>query len=46
VTLQVFDKWAIYFMGQIQPLGKKTGARYIIITTEYLTRWAEEQPIK
>jgi len=46
VSLQAFDKWAIDFVGPIQPLGKKTGAKYIILATEYLTRWAEAQPVK
>eukprot|EP00253_Pinus_taeda_P032674 PITA_32674 len=46
VTLQDFDKWAIEFVVSIIPLGKKTGARYIITTTNYLTRWAEAQPVK
>eukprot|EP00253_Pinus_taeda_P014337 PITA_14337 len=31
---------------QIQPLGKKTGAWYIITVTKYLTRWKETQPMK
>eukprot|EP00253_Pinus_taeda_P003655 PITA_03655 len=37
VTLQPFEKWAIDFVDPIQPEGKKTGAQYIITTTEYLT---------
>jgi len=41
VTLQAFDKRTIYFMGPIQPLGKKIGERYIIKTKEYMTRWVE-----
>lgn len=41
VSLQHFDKWAIYFLGPIQPLGKKMGPRYIITGTKYLTRWVE-----
>lgn len=41
-----FDKWEIDFVGLIQPPGKKTGARYIIIVTEYLTRWIETQSVK
>jgi len=40
MMLQPFEKWAIVFMGPIKPQGKM-GARYIIIATEHLTRWAE-----
>ena len=40
VTLQPFDKWAVDFVGLINPSGKGTGARYIITATNYLTRWA------
>jgi len=46
VSLQPFEKWAIDFVGPIQPPGKKTGARYIITATEYLTRWVQAQPVK
>eukprot|EP00253_Pinus_taeda_P025684 PITA_25684 len=45
MTLQPFEKWVINFIGPIQPQGK-TGARYIITVTEYLTRWIEAQPVK
>jgi len=41
-----FEKWPIDFIGPIQPPRKKIGARYIITVTEYLTRWAEVQPVK
>jgi hypothetical protein len=34
LTLQAFDKWTIDFVGPINPPGKCTGARYIIIATK------------
>jgi hypothetical protein len=46
VTLQAFEKWAIDFVGSINPLAKRTGKRYIITTTEYLTRWVEVVLVK
>eukprot|EP00253_Pinus_taeda_P009643 PITA_09643 len=46
VTLQPFEKWAIDFVGQIQPPVKKMSTWYIITTTEYLTRWAKAHPVK
>jgi hypothetical protein len=46
MTLQEIGKWEIDFMGSINPPGKCTGARYIIIVTKYLTRWVEEREVK
>ena len=45
VTLQPFDKWAMEFVGPINPLGKRTGVWYIIIENDYLTRWEEATPV-
>ena len=45
VTLQPFDKLEIDFIGHINPPRKRTGARYIITTTNYLMIWDEEAPI-
>ena len=46
MALQAFDKWAIDFIGPINPPGKKTGAHYIITATDYVTRWAKAQAVK
>eukprot|EP00253_Pinus_taeda_P028882 PITA_28882 len=42
MTLQPFEKWAIKFVGPINPQGRM-GACYIITAMEYLTRWVEAQ---
>ena len=44
--MKAFDKWAIDFVGPINPLGKRIGAKYIITAIDYLTRWAEATLVK
>jgi transposase InsO family protein len=46
MNLQAIEKWAIDFMGPINPPGKRIGERYIITAIEYLTRWAEARAVK
>jgi hypothetical protein len=45
LTLQAFTKWAIDFVGPINPPGKCTRTRYIITVTKYLTRWVQERVV-
>ena len=46
MTLQAFEKWAIDFVGPINPPRKNIGERYIITVIEYLTRWVEARVVK
>jgi transposase InsO family protein len=46
LTLQLFEKWSIDFVGPINQPGKRTRSRYIITVTEYLTRWVEARVVK
>jgi transposase InsO family protein len=45
LTLQAFGKSGIDFVEPINLPGKRTGARYIITATEYLTRWVEAREV-
>jgi hypothetical protein len=45
VTLQAFEKWAIEYVGPINPQERRSGERYIITTIEYLKRWAKAIPV-
>ena len=40
-----FKIWAIYFIGQFPIPAKRSGARYIITAVEYVTKWAEAEPV-
>ena len=40
-----FETWAIDFVGSFPKQGRRTGARYIIIAVEYVTKWAEVEPV-
>lgn len=43
VMLQSFDKWVMDFIRPINPV-RYSRARYIITTTDYLTKWSEATP--
>lgn len=38
---QPFEKWGIDFVGPISPAVKTRQARYVIVATDYSTKWAE-----
>eukprot|EP00253_Pinus_taeda_P014972 PITA_14972 len=44
VTFEPFEKWGMDFVGPINPPSKQKS--YIIVCTEYLTKWAETKAIK
>jgi hypothetical protein len=45
-ALQYFEKWAVDFIGPINPPTKHSKERYIITATDYFTHWDEIEPIR
>jgi transposase InsO family protein len=45
LPLVPFEKWGIDYIGQISPASSSKN-EYIIIATEYLTKWAETKAVK
>ena len=41
LATQPFEKWGIDFVGPISPTAINNQARYIIVATDYFTKWAE-----
>ena len=46
LPLAPFEKWGIDFVGPIQPLTRSTKCRYILVCTDYCTKWVETQALK
>ena len=44
MTFEPFEKWGMNFVGSINPPSKQK--HYIIVCTNYLTKWAETKAIK
>ena len=39
LLVEPFDRWALYFVGPINPLSKQK--IYILVCTDYMTKWVE-----
>ena len=41
MSARAFAKWGIDFVGPIKPPARGSGAQYMIVATDYLTKWVE-----